>query len=75
MTATLHTLTPDELAAVDGAFLNIGFAWGDNNRLDIGTGTWGLNLQFAWGNNNRITTGRGPTVRMNFGHGNRFGSK
>jgi hypothetical protein len=68
-------LTADELASVSGAWLNIGFAWGDNNRIAAGTGTRGLNFQFAWGNNNQIQTGQGPTLRMNFGSGNTFESK
>lgn len=71
----LAALTPEELDAVTGAWLNIGFAWGDNNRISVGTGTRGLNLQFAWGNNNHIETGQGPTLRMNFGSGNTFDNR
>src|SRR5262249_3613313 len=40
----LTTLSPDELALVEGAFLNVGVAWGDNNRVAVGTGTRGLNF-------------------------------
>ena len=75
MDRELATLTPDELMLVEGAWLNVGVAWGDNNRVSVGTGTSGLNLQFAWGNNNRIETGQGPTARFNFGSGNTFESK
>jgi len=68
----LATLSPEELVHVDGAWLNVGVAWGDNNRVAAGTGTRGLNLQFAWGNNNHIATGEGPTLRLNWGAGNTF---
>jgi hypothetical protein len=73
--ATLTTLTSSELDEVTGAWLNVGFAWGDGNRIAAGTGTRGLNFQFAWGNNNHIATGQGPTMRMNFGSGNTFESR
>ena len=71
----LATIPPDELAFVDGAWLNVGVAWGDNNRVSVGTGTRGLNFQFAWGNNNHVETGQGPTFRMNWGSNNTFDSR
>lgn len=74
-TDQLETIPLDDLALVDGGWLNVGFAWGDGNRVNVGTGTRGLNFQFAWGNNNHIATGQGPTVRMNFGQGNTFESR
>ncbi|HSD87950.1 MAG TPA: hypothetical protein VLB44_10570 [Kofleriaceae bacterium] len=68
----LVTIAPEQLADVDGAWLNVGVAWGDNNRVAVGTGKPGLNLQFAWGNNNHIATGEGPTLRLDWGSGNTF---
>lgn len=71
----MRSLSCDELAVVEGAVLNLGIAWGNNNRVSVGTGTYGLNLQWAWGNNNHVETGKGPTMRLDWGRNNTFANK